>query len=229
MSDVVKSDFQIMDEADSLQIIEADASLKAALAYEVRGKPTLSYTGIQWIVQKMAVSGQPLALEFLGCDLVKHDELDHFAWTWYATVKARNQKTGLETLGASEQSFMSRDSNGTDTFARVKAISKAERNACKKQIPELEIIEMLKSVNPDRVNNLNVKPKPQPAVTTKTTTTTTDPVKMCKCTTKNLNNETLCCTNCGKRFEAKTLENLLRQQHNKRIDEEANKKSEVVN
>jgi len=143
MTAVEKSEYQIMDEMDSQQIVQADSTLKQALVYDIRGKPQISYMGIKWLVLKMSQAGQALQIiDMPDVKLEKHDPEDQKSWIWYATIKVRNTKTGLETIGASEQGYG--DGNGNyDTFGRTKAISKAERNAYRKQIPELEIQAML--------------------------------------------------------------------------------------
>lgn len=153
MSEIVKSEFQIMDEADSTQIQEAETAVKQALAYEVRGKKQLSYMGIKWIVLKMSQKEQPLeVVDMPIVELTKHDPDNKNSWVWYATIKVRNRKTGLSTIGASESPF---NFNGQyDSFGRTKAISKAERNAFRKQIPELEINAMLDTISPNDIQPL---------------------------------------------------------------------------
>lgn len=154
MSEVVKSEFQIMDEADNQQIMEAETAVKQALAYEVRGKKQLSYMGIKWIVLKMSQKEQPIeVVDMPQIDLVKHEPDNKSTWVWYSTIKVRNRKTGLSTVGASESPYQI---NGQyDTFGRTKSLSKAERNACRKQIPEVEINAMLNSISNDDVQKLN--------------------------------------------------------------------------
>lgn len=152
----VKSEFQIMDEADSQQIQDAETAVKQALVYEVRGKKQLSYMGIKWIVLKMSQKEQPLEIVNIPCiELMKHDVDDKNTWIWYAIIKARNQKTGLGTVGASESPYLF--SGKYDPFGRTKAISKAERNAYRKQIPEVEINAMLNSINPEDIQKLNTQ------------------------------------------------------------------------
>ena len=96
----------------------------------------------------MAQNEQALEIPDLPqIELVKHDESDQKTWIWYAMIKVRNAKTGLETIGASEQNFIDEyKGNIYDQFGRTKAISKAERNAYRKQIPELEINAMMDTV-----------------------------------------------------------------------------------
>ena len=151
---VEKSVYHIMDNEDGKQITEADVAIKQALAYEAQGKKTLSYLGIKWLVLKMSQKEQPLEISMPDVQLVKYVDEDQTTWHWQACVKVRNAKTGLETIGASEQAFI--DFNGYDNFGRTKAISKAERNAYRKQIPELEIQLMLDSLKGEEVKKLNV-------------------------------------------------------------------------
>lgn len=143
-----------MDEADSKQIQEAETAVKQALAYEVRGKKQLSYMGIKWIVLKMSQKEQPLeVVDMPTTELMKHEPENKNSWVWYATIKIRNKKTGLSTVGASESPY---NFNGQyDSFGRTKALSKAERNACRKQIPEIEINAMLNTLDPTDIQPLN--------------------------------------------------------------------------
>jgi len=147
-----------MDDADNLQIQEADKSIKQALAYEVRGKKQLSFMGIKWIVLKMSQKQQPLeVVDMPVVELSKCDPKDKTTWVWYATIKVRNLKTGMVTVGASETTWLIKNKDGYgeyDTFGRTKAISKAERNAYRKQIPEIEINAMLNSVDPKDIQQL---------------------------------------------------------------------------
>lgn len=163
----VKSEFQIMDEADSQQIQDAETAVKQALVYEVRGKKQLSYMGVKWLVLKMSQKEQPIeVIDMPVIDLVKHEDENKSTWIWYATIKVRNRKTGLSTVGASESPYLN-EKNVYDTFGRTKALSKAERNACRKQIPEVEINAMLNSISNEDVQKLNTP--------TQTTTSTDAP------------------------------------------------------
>jgi len=150
----VKSEFQIMDEADSQQIQDAETAVKQALVYEVHGKKQLSYMGVKWLVLKMSQKEQPIeVIDMPQIDLVKHEDENKSTWIWYSIIKVRNRKTGLSTVGASESPYQI---NGVyDTFGRTKSLSKAERNACRKQIPEVEINAMLNSIGNEDVQKLN--------------------------------------------------------------------------
>jgi len=151
---IIPSEFQIMDQADNEQILKAESAIKQALAYSVRGKKQLSYMGIKWLVLKMSQKEQPLEIvDMPTVELSKIDPEDKSTWVWYCTIKARNLKTGLVTVGASEATYLS---NGVyDTFGRTKAISKAERNAYRKQIPEIEINAILNSISPEDIQNIS--------------------------------------------------------------------------
>ena len=136
--------------ADEKQIIEADQVVKEALSYCAKGKQIISYRGVLWCVLKMSENGHPL--QIIGdpkIHLEKFDLDDMNEWTWMAQIKVRNITTGLETIGDAESSFIDiYDKTGKrDIFGRRKAISKAERNAYRKQIPELQIQAMLNAVS----------------------------------------------------------------------------------
>jgi len=149
---IIPSEYRIMDDADNQQILES--AIKQALAYSVRGKKQLSYMGIKWLVLKMSQKEQPLEIvDMPQVELSKIDPEDNATGVWYCTIKARNLKTGLVTVGASEATYLS---NGVyDNFGRTKAISKAERNAYRKQIPEIEINAMLNTISPDDIQNIS--------------------------------------------------------------------------
>ena len=153
MSNETEEAIQTYEFNDSLQIENADKTLKQALVYVHQGKKQLSYMGIKWIELKMSQGGQPLEIVSHSVELVKHDPEDHNMWIWYATIVLRNKKSLLETLGASEQPFLGH--NGQyDNFGRNKALSKAERNAIRKQIPEVEINQMINEAKGDQVQEL---------------------------------------------------------------------------
>ena len=156
------SEYSILDNADARQIETADASIRQSLAYDLRGKKQISFAGIKWLVLQMSQHDQPLTIDIVDLHLEKYTE-EQSSWVWYATVKARNTKTGLETLGASEQTFIS--NHKIDPFSRTKALSKAERNAYSKQIPELEIKQMLDAAEPGQIQRLETRePEIHPGV-----------------------------------------------------------------
>jgi len=135
-------DFLIFDEADEKQIQEANESIRNALVYELKGKKELSYIGLKHLTLLMSRRGEGFQ--------VLEDECNLNDGIWYAKMKVKNIKTQHETVGYAQQSA---SLNGSpDVFARTKAFSKAERNAWRKQIPELQIktfIELLLKKNPD--------------------------------------------------------------------------------
>ena len=155
------SEYMILDNADARQIETADASIRQSLAYDLRGRKQISFAGIKWLVLQMSQHDQPLTVDIVDLHLERYTE-DQSSWVWYATVKAKNTKTGLETLGASEQAFIS---NGKiDPFSRTKALSKAERNAYRKQIPELEIKQMLDAAEPGQIQKLDTRDTREPEI-----------------------------------------------------------------
>ena len=62
-NNIVKSEFQIMDDLDNQQIKEVESSIKQALAYESRGKKQLSYMGVKWLVLKMSQKEQACLID----------------------------------------------------------------------------------------------------------------------------------------------------------------------
>lgn len=150
---VTLSEFQIMDEADNAQIQAAESAVRQALAYSVRGKKQISYAGVKWLVLNMSHKDQPLeVVDLPAVELARHDPEDRSTWVWYAIVKIRNLRTGLVTVGASESPFLAQGEY--DSFGRTKAISKAERNGYRKQIPETRINAMLEAVSSGDVDTL---------------------------------------------------------------------------
>ena len=138
-----------MDEIDEKQIIGFSDELKKAMAYKTsHGKMELTFIGLKAITLKMSQKGQPLETVHSEVHLDKDDPEDKKLWFWRARVKVRNQKTDFETEGISECAYFDKDQY--DQFGRTKAHSKAERNAWRKQIPELELVTFLNSLNKDQ-------------------------------------------------------------------------------
>ena len=195
-----KSEFQIFDEYDEKQIVQAESVVKQALAYRDRksGKMVLSFSGIKWIILKMSQNGQPI--EIVGdvkVELVKHDPDDETKWIWYSTLKMKNQKTKLDSLGASQSRYIDPYSGEFDIFGRTKAISKAERNAQRKQIPEIELNNLLSKVKDADVQTVETSNK-------KTNNTTI--CHTCTCTgEKKLASDGKSCVSCGKPFSETML------------------------
>jgi len=149
-------DFLILDEADEKQIAEIDQKMKEALVYELKGNKELSYVGLKHLTLMMSQKGQALQVLEDSCELIDG--------IWYAKMKVKNIKTQHETVGYAQQPAIM-DANGEkkpDAFARTKAFSKAERNAWRKQIPELQIksfIEVITKKNSGKTTTLSKSPQ----------------------------------------------------------------------
>jgi hypothetical protein len=137
----------LFEKADENQIMNADKGVKEAMVYDMKGDKQLTYIGLKHLTLLMSQKGQPL--EVVQCDVKLESPADtpQSTWHWYATYKVRNQKTGHESVGMSEATYF--ENGKYDPFGRTKAMSKAERNAWRKQIPELEIRELIKSASVD--------------------------------------------------------------------------------
>ena len=147
-----RDDYSIMDSADEQQIISSDDDLRKALVYDLRGTKQITYIGLKYLVLKMSQNEQALNIIKSEVILDKDDPEEKTMWYWRSIVRVRNQKTGLETEGISEAPYF--ESNKYDKFGRTKAISKAERNAWRKQIPELEITTLLKTTKGERTQKI---------------------------------------------------------------------------
>ena len=79
----------------------------------------------------------------------KDEEDNEERWYWRSTVVVRNDATGLETFGVAESPYLF--DGRYDTFGRTKSASKAERNALRKQIPEVKLQEMLMTAETGKV------------------------------------------------------------------------------
>ncbi len=137
----------LFEKADEQQIANADKGVKEAMVYSIQNEKQLTYIGLKHLTLLMSQKGNPL--EVLDCEvkLEKVDPQNQATWIWYSTYKVRNQKTNHESVGMSEASYF--ENGKYDKFGRTKAMSKAERNAWRKQIPELEIRELIKSASAD--------------------------------------------------------------------------------
>ncbi|MDI1496236.1 MAG: hypothetical protein K8823_1544 [Cenarchaeum symbiont of Oopsacas minuta] len=157
------------DIVDEKQIMEADKEVKQALVYHhtQSNKLVITYAGVKWAVLKMADRGS--SMQFIGEPQIKLEKFgleDMKEWCWQASVKVRNINTRLETLGVAESPFIDRYSKDGkhDPFGRTKAVSKAERNAYRKQIPELEIAAVVKSAQTTGgIQQLQTTPTPASA------------------------------------------------------------------
>ena len=185
-ADLVKSDFSIMDSADEQQIISCDDDMKKALVYDLRGSKQITYIGLKYLVLKMSQGEQALHILKSEVTLDKDDDPeDKNHWYWRSIVRVKNSKTGLETEGISEAPYL--ESSKYDKFGRTKAISKAERNAWRKQIPELEIINLLKTADGKRVEKIQ------------TESNMSDPKSKCICKEPRISLTSNTCLTCGGR------------------------------
>jgi len=172
---IVKSEFSIMDSMDEKQIAGLSEELKKKMAYKTsQGKMELTFIGLKAITLKMSQKEQPLETIHSETNLEKDDPKDTTMWFWRSNIKVRNQKTGLETEGLSECPYFDEKSK-YDPFGQRKAHSKAERNAWRKQIPELELLTFMESLNKEEIKD--VKPNPNVIIGACKCTTNTTTVK----------------------------------------------------
>lgn len=162
-----KNNFSLFDKLDEDQIMQADAAVKQAMVYQnKKGHKEITYVGLKHIVLEMATKGNPLQIIKSECRLDKDDPEDKDKWIWRADVIVKSKDSGHEASGFSECPYMEeikewKDGKVTNTykqydfFGRIKALSKAERNAWRKQIPELVIVEMLKAVTEERTQKID--------------------------------------------------------------------------
>lgn len=138
--------FEIAERKDELQIMNFDSSLKKDYVYEIQGKPVLSYVGLKHAVILMANNGNPLTVVSEKTELIKPEE-DKLTWFWDSTIVCKNSNTGLETMGnASARAYQG---NTLVEFAKRTAMSKAERNAQRKQLPEQLLANLISEVRGD--------------------------------------------------------------------------------
>ena len=141
--------YAMMDYMDSRQIASADSSVKDMMVYKVQGKTTLSYAAIKAMALEMSMQGHALEIKSHCATLRKDDPEDRKTWVWQADVVMINKATGHETLGTAENPYNEERSTRQglevtdkyDKMGRTKAMSKAQRNAIRSQLPELRIIE----------------------------------------------------------------------------------------
>ena len=129
----VKPDlFLTMEDEDEKQIMkQLEGQIVTDLFYEVDGKRGLSIAGVNLMAMKIGgIRVVP------GSDRLWYDS---DTGEYVATVVAENVATNTSSLGSSVQPKNMKRRDGSevyDHFARVKALSKAERNAKRKVIPE---------------------------------------------------------------------------------------------
>lgn len=185
--------FKLAESHDEKQIMDI-AEFREVLCYKDgrTGKHELSYKGIKHLVLEMAAKGFPLEVVESKVELVGEGKEK----TWYATIKLRNQNTKLETLGDAEQPYYENDSKNPlkfleplqkDSFARRKALSKAERNASKKQLPEAMITHLVNQAS--KTGAVFVPQQASP--------------ETCKCVTPMTSVSTGICMHCSKKVAKK--------------------------
>ena len=135
-----ESPFSIMERKDEDQILaemKGNVIQEFVYSFNTNGKEItgLSYAGVKQIALEMGGihCSEPI--------LQEHDG------SWICKVKAVDVHRNLEMWGVSIQSKLFRTRYGKeipDDFAVQKAVSKAERNALRKLMPERLIIEMIK-------------------------------------------------------------------------------------
>ena len=147
--------YNVLEQQDERQIAAADSAVRQALAYDVPNKgKQISYAGVKWIVLKMSQKGQTLKMSEPEIRLDKDIPDEPTRWYWRSTVKVHNDATGFDSYGVSEQAYMDSKTGVYDNFGRVKASSKAIRNAYRAQIPELEIQSMLQAADDSQIETI---------------------------------------------------------------------------
>ena len=133
-----------------------------------KGNREISYVGVQYMMQKAAEKGNAVAVEVVKYELLKHDAGDKEQWFWHSIVRATNKRTSLETLGTSSCSYVEwintekgeKIAKGRDPFSDTIAMSKAERNALRKQIPIDELQHFVDTVDDKDIQTVgNSTPK----------------------------------------------------------------------
>jgi len=133
------SPFTIMERKDEDQILtEMKGNVMQEFVYSFkqnnRDITGLSYAGVKQIALEM------------GNIHVNEPQLSEMNGSYICKVKAVDVARNLEMWGVSCQAkqMKTRYGNQTDDFAVQKAVSKAERNALRKLMPEKLIVEMIK-------------------------------------------------------------------------------------
>ena len=142
-----QSEFQIMERRDENQILgEMKGNVLEVFVYSFPqgGKQItgLSYAGVKQIALEMGNihCGEPI--------------LQENGDSWICKVKARDIQRNLEMWGVSQQSKTMDTKWGQkpDSFCIQKAVSKSERNALRKLMPEKIIIETIKEWQSNKNN-----------------------------------------------------------------------------
>lgn len=174
MANIVPNVFEIADHLDEQQALDI-GEFRDVLCYKIHDKYELSYKGIKHLALAMSTRGHPLAVLKQEIELKGEGKEK----TWYATVTIINKNTKHETVGNSECPFYD-DQGRQDHFARTKALSKAERNALRKQIPEAMITSLLnKAVDQNKVAEIKfcTCTQPKPSLTSGICMTCSKPLK----------------------------------------------------
>lgn len=124
--------FIAMDAADEQQILrEMEGEIVKDLYYDVNGKKGLSYAGVNHMAFKV---GNIRVIP--GTISIEYDERED---EYTAMVMAENTKYNLSAPGVAVVPRMMKHRDGStekDIFAKIKAVSKATRNAKKAVMPE---------------------------------------------------------------------------------------------
>lgn len=167
----------LSERADELQIIKADDEVRQAFFYKDyhSGKLCLSYACIKHIALEMAYRKEPLQVVDYEVHLEKYNEADEEKWYWAATVTMLNKATGMKTLGASSSPYLARNKKVRNNegqwvespeprkfneFGRTVTLSKADRNAIRKHIPETVLQKMLRDATGENTEVLGVDDVP---------------------------------------------------------------------
>lgn len=140
--------FELAERKDEMQIMNFDSNLKKEYVYEIQGKPVLSYVGIKHAVILMANAGNPLSIVSEKTELLKPDPEDKLTWFWDSTIVIKNTNNGLETLGNASATLYK--GNTMQEFSKRTAMSKAERNAQRKQLPEQLLANLIAEVGAEK-------------------------------------------------------------------------------
>ena len=218
-------DVQYMDKQDEDQIINID-SIKHKLVYDVKGNKTLSLVGIK-LLSNIYCKDNNVSTRYIRHETIleKEDEENRQQWFWRSEVvmlATRNvmymlngkeliQKIETEVHGIAQSTYNNYE-GGTDQFAKTKASSKAERNAWRKLIPELDMGNLIQDVPEDKIQYLKSSSQ-------NTTTTVPSDIKTCTCSpqTRVMDVDEKTCTTCKKEFSI-YVRNCLLQIKNKLDD-----------
>lgn len=147
----------VFEKLDEQQIVNADKAVKQAMVYETKingeTKQEITFIGLKHIMLELSARGHPLEIIQSETKLEKDDPEDKTTWNWRSKVVCKNSNTGHQSEGLAESPYI--EYGKYDPFGQRKAHSKAERNAWRKQIPELQIIEFLKTVKKEDVQKVN--------------------------------------------------------------------------